>query len=326
MLGARSDDPGALAYFEWSVDAADPESIPVATLSDPEAWARANPAMGIRISREHIENELRSMGPRVFAVERLGVGDWPDPDGAADRAIRIEAWDTCCDARSNPEGPLALAFDVTPSRSHGAIAVAGTRPDGLMHVEIVEHRSGTSWMADRLEGLLRRHDVRKVVCDAAGPAASLLADPSKRGIEVTPTSTRELAQACGSFFDAVESGSVRHLGTPELRLAVEGATRRALGDAWAWDRKNSNVDISVLVAATLALWAVANTSRAPEVYSLQKVLEEMQDAAPPEPTVGGDRRFIPLHEAPMPSRTPFSGRPNPESFGTPIIPGGGGQE
>jgi hypothetical protein len=37
--------------------------------------------------------------------------------------------------------------------------------------------------------------------------------------------------------------------------AVRGAVTRPLGDSWVWSRKSSAVDISPLVAVTLAHWA-----------------------------------------------------------------------
>jgi hypothetical protein len=49
---------------------------------------------------------------------------------------------------------------------------------------------------------------------------------------------------------------------PELSAALAGATKRSLGDAWAWSRRNSAVDISPLVAATLALWLAEATDGA----------------------------------------------------------------
>ncbi|MGH9082328.1 MAG: hypothetical protein ACRDWN_03185, partial [Acidimicrobiales bacterium] len=67
---------------------------------------------------------------------------------------------------------------------------------------------------------------------------------------------RELSQGCGQLFDGVCNRAVRHLGTEELNAAVAGASRRTLGDSWAWSRRNSAVDISPLVAVTLAHWAV----------------------------------------------------------------------
>jgi hypothetical protein len=69
--------------------------------------------------------------------------------------------------------------------------------------------------------------------------------------------TPEHGQACGRLVDMVEAGTLAHLGSGELRDAVRGAKPRPLGDAWAWSRKNSSVDIAPLVAATLALGAAA---------------------------------------------------------------------
>jgi hypothetical protein len=51
--------------------------------------------------------------------------------------------------------------------------------------------------------------------------------------------------------------TVWHTTTAALTAAVRGASRRPMGDAWAWSRKNSLVDISPLVAVTLALWGTA---------------------------------------------------------------------
>jgi hypothetical protein len=82
-------------------------------------------------------------------------------------------------------------------------------------------------------------------------------------VNVVTTSSRDMAQACGRLFDAVLNDKVRHLGQPDLTAAVAGAAKRKLGDAWAFSRSSSAVDISPLVAATLALWGV--TTIEPEV-------------------------------------------------------------
>jgi hypothetical protein len=73
---ALRGDPG-LAYYEWaaarSLEDLDPD--------DRDGWRAANPALEIRISEEFVEAEQRAMDPKTFAVERLGVGDWPDHAG-----------------------------------------------------------------------------------------------------------------------------------------------------------------------------------------------------------------------------------------------------
>lgn len=64
----------------------------------------------------------------------------------------------------------------------------------------------------------------------------------------------DLAAGCAFLVDLVGRGKLRHRGERELTVALDGAAMRPLGDQWAWSRKNSGVDISPLVAVTLACW------------------------------------------------------------------------
>jgi hypothetical protein len=60
-----------------------------------------------------------------------------------------------------------------------------------------------------------------------------------------------------SFVDKVdEEPSLRHLGQPELALAVDGARKRKVGEAWLWHRRDTSVDISPLQALTLAVYGL----------------------------------------------------------------------
>jgi hypothetical protein len=75
------------------------------------------------------------------------------------------------------------------------------------------------------------------------------------------------------LYDAVAQRTLRHLGQPELSDAIAGGVKRPLGDLWAWSRKSSAVDISPLVAATLALWGASTVpDREPQVINLNEVL------------------------------------------------------
>jgi hypothetical protein len=250
--GVAGDDPG-LAWFEWSADEQRAETEP-GYIDSQEAWGQANPGLGIRISLEHIEREQRSMDPDTFKVERLGIGDWPVTDSEAGGPISVEAWTDRIDAESKPLDPVCFAFDVRPDRSAAAVGVAGLRPDGKHHIEVIEHRAGTAWVPGRLAELVGKHATIGVKCDQASPAASLLPKLAALGVNVEAIGAKEHAQACGQLFDAISEGTVAHLGTGELLSAIKGAAKRPLGDdAWAWSRKSSSVDISPLVAVTLAL-------------------------------------------------------------------------
>lgn len=263
--GLRGDDP-SLVYLEWSAaDAVDDEDRPVTPdsdlvedlLDDCGAWADANPGLGIRISAEHIEKELRSMDARTFVVERLGVGDYPDTDGSGVSVIDVGKWDALVDVGSTLLDPVSLAFDVPPDRSSASIGASGVRADGLAHLEVIDDQAGTGWLVDRIVELVEKHKPIGVFCDAVGPASSFVRDIEARGVSVTTVSATEYGQACGSLFDVVEQEALRHLGTGELRAAVKGAAKRPLGDAWAWSRRSSVVNIAPLVAITFAFWGAS---------------------------------------------------------------------
>jgi hypothetical protein len=76
-----------------------------------------------------------------------------------------------------------------------------------------------------------------------------------RGIEVIPFAARDVANAAGFFYDNVRSKRITHLDDYRLNDAVKGATKRPIGERWGFNRKG-NVDISPLVAASFAVYAI----------------------------------------------------------------------
>jgi phage terminase large subunit-like protein len=248
----HAQDTANLAYFEWSADIDNVDEVPDEL--DMNMVAQANPALGIRITPEYVEKEHEAMDARGFAVERLGVGDWPSTDSFTQSVIDMAIWRELEDPDSQVLDPVCLAFDVSPER-RSAVAAAGRRADGLWHIEVIEAKRGTSWLADFLLEKEEKHDPLVIVADAYGPVASVIAQVEEAGLTVETVTAGEHGQACGRLVDAVADRELRHLGQPSLSSAVKGAATRPLGDAWAWSRKNSSVDISPLVAATLALSA-----------------------------------------------------------------------
>lgn len=245
-----------LAYFEWSVEGNNPSTVPPEVLSDKAAWAQANPALGDRISIETMEDEFEELKhmPRTFAVELLGVGDWPSPDYRATNPIVLSEWLELEDVGSKRGDQVSFGFDVSPER-RGSISVVSQRPDGLWHMEIVEERAGTGWLPERLVELVRKHGAGEPVCDERGPAASLVPLIEELGVSVQKTNAGELGRACQRLVDAISEGTVRHIGQAELTGAIRAASTRPLGDVWAWNRKDSSSNIAPLVAVTLALSA-----------------------------------------------------------------------
>lgn len=250
----------ALCYNEWSISPHADECMPDCTEHDdsdkPESWARANPAMGIRVSQEFVRNEMATMSEEAFAIERLGVGNYPSDGSDAWGVIAEDAWRALTASDAELSDQVVFAADTTPDRDWSSISVAGLTGDDVTFVEVVEHRPGTAWVADRMAELVQRWSPLAVVVDRGGPAGSLIPDLTKRDIEVTEPKVRDIGAACGQFFDAVQDKTLAHLDQAPMAAALAGAERRPLGDAWAWARRNVSVDISPLMAATLAAWGL----------------------------------------------------------------------
>lgn len=262
----RAGTSNRLCWIEWSPGDTWPgmhAGAPCPWLDDRQAWCDGNPALGIRLDDEFIEGEREAMDDDGFARERLSV--WPPDDPDADTVIPMSLWDDNKDPASEPIDPVAFAVDMPPTRKSAAIGVSGLRSDGLLHVGVVEQRPGNDWVAPRLGELVRKWRPRKVVVDPRSPAGALIPDIESYGVEVHQVTASEYAQACGFLYDRTTSQRIRHRGQPVLDDALRGATQRPIADAWGWNRRDASVDISPLVAVTLAAFAFVNTPDTPEV-------------------------------------------------------------
>jgi hypothetical protein len=253
----EADERTGVAYFEWSApDDADPD--------DPATWAAAMPALGSLIDLETVRADHAAMDAGEFA--RAYLNRW-SPGGAP--VFELAEWIACRDPSSGMIGAPAFGLDVSPDRKHASIAAAGSRPDGRVHLELVERRPGTDWIAGRIGELVDRHHPAGLAIDPGSPAGSLVTELSQLPtvpplILVTP---RQYGQACGALYDDVHTVRIAHRGQPALDDAVVAARRRNIGDAWAWARPDAGVDPSPLIAATLARWGWANAPKLdPTIY------------------------------------------------------------
>jgi len=245
LSAASGGHNSTVAYFEWSApDGADP--------ADPATWWACMPALGRTITEARIRTEFERLDLGDFCRAYLNL--WPGSIPADWLVIGEQAWRALADPNSEAVDPVAFAADVTPERSHAAIAVAGLRADGLGHGEVVDHRPGTGWVVGRLVELAGKWRPCAVVVDDTGPAGNLIAPLEAAGVEVVKPTGRGMAHAAGDTYDAVAERTIRIVPRPALDAAVAGAAQRPLGDGWAWARKGLSTDICPLVALSLARW------------------------------------------------------------------------
>ncbi|WP_344457447.1 hypothetical protein [Actinocorallia aurantiaca] len=251
----------AVAYFEWYA----PKYL---SRLDPETWRMCLPALGHTVTEEIIRAELDKMEDAEFDRAYLNrtrkATPPPDPN------VPREAWPKLTDKLSQASADIALAVDVSPLRNWASIGLASPRPDGRMHLELVDRRAGTDWVVPALRKLADLHNPIAIAIDvpARSPAGSLLDDLKAAGFRLPEESDKpkrgdlavprmgDVTAACGQFADSVRQGGIVHIGQQQLNAAINGARTRALGDAWAWHRRGAHDDITPLVATTLARWAL----------------------------------------------------------------------
>jgi len=276
----RSTDPvlrRRLGYVEWCAPERACEDkrcphypgYPGCAMDKREYLQMANPAAGRRISWQYLADERAAMPPSEYGRERLGWHDAPALDEQP--PITRAMWRDLTDTTSAPVDPVAFGVYVNRDQTAAAIGVAGYRRDGLFHVGVVPavrgeqalSLPGMSWIPDRVRELWDSWGPCAVVIDEKTTAAALVPDLEALGVPVQTTNASAMASACGKFFAAVRDRELRHQGSRPLEDAVCSAKRRDLGDAWAWDRRDPESDITLLVAVTLALHGLVVHGRQP---------------------------------------------------------------
>ena len=238
--------PG-IAIFEWGADSTAPDYDP----RNPAIWWTAHPALGDTIRESAIAAELERASD-IANFERSILNVWPRPRQLG-TAIAAEAWAGLADLHT-PARPVALAFHVAPDRANAALAVAGRAEGGRVVVEVLAYRRGSDWIQDAVREWRRANPAGLVVADAL--AAGTIADRlAAAGLEVLQTGAAQMGRACADLVDQITAGTIAHRAQAVLDDTLAAAGRRILGEGWAWSQRNSDVDISPLVAVTLAAWA-----------------------------------------------------------------------
>jgi hypothetical protein len=257
---------------------------------NPLSWAKANPALNVRLSPQHVAKELAAMSMTTFDRERLGVGEWPSEDESWN-VVSEEQWQACVlDDPGGATRPVAFAFDIDPDMISATIAACWYKPAGATEpnrqgagekfftsrpserpvVEIPRgcSREGTSWLVPRLAELRKTWRPIAIVAPKNGPAAGLAGEAEAAGLDITWMSSADEAAAFSLMVASVRKGrdgGLIHLGrelAPGLWTSVASAETRVVGDGGrAWSRRDSDTDITPVTSATNALWALDKRRR-----------------------------------------------------------------
>jgi len=252
---AVTDPNSRTAYFEWSCGPDD-------DVEDIKVIASRHPAVGHTITIDDLAaaKSKAEKTHKLAGFYRAYCNMWGTVAERKPVKLPVDKWqsthtDEIVDIQP---GELAIAYDVSKDGEWAAIGLAAGHLSGP-YVELIDHRPGTDWLAERLVQLVAKWDPLKVGCNGAGPAGAavgkILMAFSEAGIPMDTLhqmGAAEYKQACGGFYLDVIEGRLRHRQQGPLDEAALDATDRSLGDAWVWDVRNSTKPIPGLVAVTIA--------------------------------------------------------------------------
>lgn len=257
LAAARAGTPGYALLEYGAEDTDDP--------TDPAVWHRVHPGLAAGLTDDGaLATALAVMGVTSFAREYLNV--WQT---TSDRVIPAVEWAAIRHRDGIPAEGVApvLGADVAIDRSAAAIVACWPDTEGVPTLEVVAYGPGTDWVADRLAQLHAEHGSPVVLDGGTGPASTVVDQLRDRAEQLPPwvraVTPREYTTACAQLLDAVLDRSIRHRGAAELDAAVAAAARRTVGDGWAWSRRLPAVDVSPLVAGSLALFGDRHRAPAP---------------------------------------------------------------
>ena len=242
------------ALFEWSA----PDDCAV---DDVAAILQANPSIGhgeisLAAVLEDAQAVLDGNAPEAsFRTEVLC--QWVTADVVS--YINAAAWGDLRDEESeiDPASDMCMAIDVSHDRSRSYIAVAGWRSDGLAHVEVIADRAKMRWVPGVASEVRAAQGINRVVVQARGADAhEFIDDLREAGFDVVEIGGSSLGSATGRMHDRVRDKAIRHLGQPNLDVAVSGGVTKTLGGMQVWDRNASIVDVAPMVAASYALFGL----------------------------------------------------------------------
>lgn len=247
---ASESDP-SLGTFVWSApDGADPRDV--------DAILAANPSIGYgpmtvaaclsdqatMLDADYRTEVLCQWVPAVVE-SYIDVRDWAELVRPAEQ-IKIK-----------PGSRTVWGIDTSADRSATYVAAAVMTEDGLPFVTVREARPGSLWVEKYMTDLAHASGQREVCIQARGaPAMEFIEPLTVAGLDVHPIEGSWFGIATGRIKDRVREKGMVIVDQPAVDVAISGGLTKKFGETDAWNRAGSAVDISPVIAMTLALYGL----------------------------------------------------------------------
>ena len=254
------DKTPSLRWLEWSAH-------PSLKITDPKAWAQANPALGHTITAEILEHRILTGEPNQVRTEMLTqwvqnlASPWP-----------INAWmdNKVENMVFEPGASTFFAMDISPSRRHAALVA------GQLNGEKVKLKCLQTWnaqssiddlrMASEINEHIKRFKPKMLLFDrytSAGVAARL----AHTGVLVTEISGQLFASACDEMLAAMSHNRIEHADQYELSESVNSCAMRTTDSGWRIvRRKSAGGEVAAAIASAMVIWYANKPQAVAAIY------------------------------------------------------------
>lgn len=251
-----------LSWHEWSPERAPDPSDHAALMV---CAAATNPALGLRLQVQVVEDELAQMSFAGWMRERCGAWDSDALGGVIDYPAWLGLSVPTDEAPT--DGVVAFAVKFSTDGERVGCGVARLPAGGVPHVEALGVSATSDGSAALVAWLVERwRGASLILVDGKAGAGDLVTELVTAGVSrrrVRVVSVDEAITAHAAMLRAVQEGELTHLGQPGLDAQVRVAGKRKIGNAggWGWQSVTPDGDVTALEAVTLARFAVMSSRR-----------------------------------------------------------------
>jgi phage terminase large subunit-like protein len=257
---ALSFPPKTFGYYEYSA----PQ---FAAITDRDAWAMANPALGYTVTEEALEEAVATQPVETTKTELLcqwissTASPWPhmSVENAGDKDLKLTP------------GPLTIfAFDVAPSRRDGSLTMGQILSDGRIGVAVLEiFHSDVSidelYMADHIAKWCKDYYPR-TVCFDKYTTASIAKRLEVNGINTTDISGQKGYQASGDLHEALANNRLVHSGQDELISHMANCAAKESDASWRIIRRKSAGPVDIAIGLSMIVHILNQPMGEAKVY------------------------------------------------------------
>lgn len=242
-----------IAFFEWSV------SETARELDDLDELLRLvmvhHPRTGYGLREPFLRDQLEDMGRGEFL---RAFGNLDDLEGGGESLVSRPLFDRGAAQSLAPVGPVALGVAADPDRQEGAVCAAWRLEDGRSVVQVVDRRTAVRWMPGRAAGIVESWpDVVAVGVGSRGPDRDVADELGTVGERVVSVNAADDAAAAARLLTGMSEDPPAVLHDGAVRSDLWDALKAAdLPRGQGWKRRPGEPAVSVLPAASRALWAL----------------------------------------------------------------------